>query len=105
RPGHSDAVCVGGCGDAAQPAGRPSQLQGASGVASAMPLTRHPGPASLHDPLRAALRAGHSLPSTTRSTTAATHAHSTTTPKNRKTTHPKTKAPDNTLDTAPLLQG
>jgi hypothetical protein len=30
--------------------GCPSRVKGACGVAAAMPLTRHPGPASLHSP-------------------------------------------------------
>ena len=47
----------------------------------ATPTTkRHPGPASLYGPLRAALRAGGGL----RATTTTTDAHSTTTPKNSK---------------------
>jgi hypothetical protein len=64
--------------------GRPSQLKGAFGVANAMPLTRHPGPASLHDPSGQHHGQATALPSTTRGTTAATHAHSTTTPKNNE---------------------
>ena len=61
--------------------GRPSQVKGAFGVADAMAL-RATLDLRAYAPWRAALRAGGGLPSTTRATTTATHAHSTTTPKN-----------------------
>lgn len=70
--------------------GRPSQVKGTYGVASAMPLTRHPGPASLHDPLRAALRAGHkpALHHTR-------HHHSHPTPNSTTTATPWIRRPTN----------
>jgi hypothetical protein len=85
--------------------GRPSQVKGASGVANAMPLARHPGPASLHGPLRAALRAGHepalhnARHHRRHPRTQHNHAQNS---ENNNTQRPK---PPDPLDTAPPLQG
>lgn len=108
--------------------GRPSQVKGASGVADAMPLRGTLDLRASTTPPGSVTGRPQAPPSTTRDTTAATHAHNTTakglpattpaslrpvlepnaqptTPKSSKEpTKPKINNPE-PLDTAPRLQG